>query len=59
MSLAVIWGIGAASTDLIALKVIGVSLALVMIQQGTQEAKRMRACGRYYQTNRSVEVLGF
>ncbi len=59
LSLAFIWGVGAAFTDIVGLKALGATLALVMIQQATQEAKRMRACGRYYQTKRSVEVLGF
>lgn len=32
--------------------------AMLCIQAGSVEARRFRACGIYYQCNRSVEVVG-
>jgi hypothetical protein len=34
------------------------SLAMLCITCGEREARRMRACGRYHQCNRSLEVIG-
>lgn len=33
-------------------------LAVVMFSTATRECWRMRACGRYWQTKRSVEIIG-
>lgn len=33
-------------------------LALLCITTGEREARRMRACGRYHQCKRSLEVVG-
>lgn len=35
-----------------------VALALLCFTTGEREARRMRACGRYHQCNRSLEVIG-
>jgi hypothetical protein len=33
-------------------------LGLFVVQCGVAETRRMRACGRYHQCNRSMEVIG-
>jgi hypothetical protein len=58
MALVAIWGVGWMLTDLLWVKLLSLTIVLIVVQTGTIEARRMRACGRYHQTNRSVEVIG-